>query len=111
MTQKYYLSNIHWGVIIFGICVLLMREDLNEPLVKLILWLSFFSGVLFPFAKKATEKVALRYSSSEDWTSGSFIETPMKNGLYAMFYLLIFIVTIPLSIIYGLYCLSNKKAM
>lgn len=110
MTKKYYLSNVHWGLIIFGIAVFLMREDFYDPRIKLLVVLSFVSALFFPFAKKAIETIALKYSTRESWTTGMYTETPMKNGLYAMFYMLIFIVTIPVAGFYLLYLASGKKA-
>lgn len=49
---KYYLKNIHWGLIIFGIAVYLTRDDFNEAKTKIFLVISFFNCLLFPFAKR-----------------------------------------------------------
>ncbi len=81
----YYLKNIHWGLIIYGIAVYLMRDNFNEPKVKVLLVIFFFNLLLFPFAKKRIERLVLKYSSRQCWTTGFYTETPMKSGVYAFF--------------------------
>lgn len=110
MDIKYYLRNVIYGLMIFGVGSYIIRNDTGEPVVRLLIGLSYVSSVFFPFAKKAIETVALKYSTIEDWTTGTYIETPMKSGLYAMYYMAIFAVTIPVAIIYLIYLVSTKKA-
>lgn len=110
MTQKYYLSNVHWGLIIFGIATYLLREDAHEVMIKFLIGIFFLSALLFPFAKKGVETFALKYTTHKSWTTGFYTETPAKNGIYAMFYMVIYAVTIPVAVIYLLYLASTKKA-
>jgi uncharacterized membrane protein len=106
---KYYLKNIHWGLIIFGIAVYLTRDDFNEAKTKIFLVISFFNCLLFPFAKRTTEMLALKYSTRESWSTGFYTETSMKNGVYAIYYMAVFIAAIPASVAYLLYLLTRKK--
>jgi hypothetical protein len=46
-------------------------------------------------AKQCIEQIALRYTRTEDWTTGIWMETPAKNGIYAMYYMLLFTIAIP----------------
>ncbi|WP_312315305.1 colicin E1 family microcin immunity protein [Atlantibacter sp.] len=110
MDIKYYVRNSIYGLIVFGIGVFILRNDTDVPVVRLLIALGFVSCLFFPFAKKAIETVALKYSTIEDWTTGAYIETPMKSGLYAMYYMVIFAVTIPIAIIYLIYLAATKKA-
>lgn len=75
----YYFRNIHWGLIIYFIAVYLMREDLDQPDVKVLLVILLINSLLFPFAKKAIEKLALKFSTRESWMTGFYTETPMKK--------------------------------
>lgn len=102
MNKKYYLNNLVWGVI--GFCVFgyiwVFRSDLSGwPLMGLVL-AALLSALLFPLAKKAVEDVALTYTDKKFWTTGFFVETPGKNGLYALFYFSCFVLSIPLAIMF-----------
>ncbi|ELY5941296.1 hypothetical protein SNN83_004470 [Cronobacter malonaticus] len=107
----YYFRNIHWGLIIYFIALYLMREDLDQPDVKMLLSILLINSLLFPFAKKAIEKLALKFSTRESWMTGFYTETPMKNGIYAIYYMVIFIVVIPVSVACLLYSLTRKKGV
>lgn len=106
----YYFRNIHWGLIIYLIAVYLMREDFDEPNGKVLLISLLINCLLFPFAKKAIEEVALKFSTRESWMTGVYVETPMKNGIYAIYYMAVFIAAFPVSVAYLLYSLTRKKA-
>ncbi|MBW7982893.1 colicin E1 family microcin immunity protein [Enterobacillus tribolii] len=60
-------------------------------------------GLLFPFACFGVEKIALNFTSKKFWTTGFFIDTPGKNGLWTLFYLFCFTFAIPLGGIYFLF--------
>ena len=107
---KYYLRNIHCGLIIYGIADNLMREDFNEQIVKIIMVNFFFNCMLFPFAKKTIETLALKYSTRESWETGFYTETSMKNSVYAIYYMAIFIAAIPVYVACLLYLFTRKKA-
>lgn len=109
MDLRYYLRNVIYGLMYFAILAFVLRNNVHEPVVRLIIILSFISTIFFPFAKKAVETVALKYSTTEDWTTGINVETPAKNGVYAIYYLLIFAVTIPVTVVYLIYLVSRKK--
>lgn len=109
MNRRYYLNNVIWGVI--GFCVFgyiwIFRSDVSGwPLMGLIL-AALLSAILFPLAKKAVEDVALAYTEKKFWSTGFFVESPGKNGLYALFYLSCFVLSVPLAIVF--ICFFCKK--
>ncbi|AEN65112.1 Colicin E1 (microcin) immunity protein [Enterobacter soli] len=109
MTLKYYLGNLCWGLVVFGIIAFGWHDELQTTTMKIFMVLAMLSGLIFPFAKKAIERIALKYSTREQWTTGFYTETPMKNGLYAFYFMLIFVVAIPVGVIYLLYLAISKK--
>ena len=110
MTLKYWLKSSLYGGLCFAITIYLLLERPQTALVQQLMVLALFSFLLFPFAKSAVERVVLRYTTREDWMTGMFIETPMKSGLYAMYYLALFAVSIPLGLIYLIFLALTKKA-
>ncbi|MGQ5716846.1 colicin E1 family microcin immunity protein [Enterobacter cloacae] len=110
MTLKYYLGNFYWGLVLFGIIAFVWHDEPQTTTMKTFLGLALLSGLIFPFAKRAIERIALKYSTTEQWTTGFYTETPMKNGLYAVYFMLIFVAAIPVGVIYLLYLAVSKKA-
>lgn len=97
--MKYYMKNIHWGLLVYLVLVFVLRDDFDNPLVRLFLIIGFISAFTFPVAKFFLEGVSLRYYSKEYWTKGLYTETPMKSGIYAMYYMFVFLMAIPICII------------
>ncbi|HIC2035988.1 colicin E1 family microcin immunity protein [Enterobacter soli] len=110
MTLKYYLGNLCLGLVVFGIIAFGWHDEPQTTAMRTLMGLGLLSGLIFPFAKKAIERIALKYSTREQWTTGFYTETPMKNGLYAVYFLLIFVVAIPVGAIYLLYLAVSRKA-
>ncbi|MFT4274707.1 MAG: colicin E1 family microcin immunity protein [Pantoea sp.] len=110
MSKTEYFKNLLWPVFIFSlISVNLSREP--ESLVWQIIWgVSVFNTFLYPFSKYAIERFALRFTSREYWHSGMWLDTPAKNPLYALYFILCFAVAIPVCIIYFLVNLTGKNA-
>ncbi|BCU57714.1 hypothetical protein ENKO_43080 (plasmid) [Enterobacter kobei] len=48
----YCFMNIHWGLITYFIAVYLIREDLDQPDVKVLIIILLINSQLFPFARK-----------------------------------------------------------
>lgn len=109
MNLRYYLRNVIYGLMCYVIIVFILRNDVHEPVVRLIIGFSFVNTIFFPFAKRAVETVALKYSTIDDWTKGANVETPAKNGVYAIYYMVIFAVTIPVAIIYLIYFFPQER--
>lgn len=109
MSKKYYIENLVWGVI--GFCVFgyvwFFGSDLSEGGRVGLIFASTLSALLFPFSKKYIEDLALSLTDEKFWKTGFFIETPGKNGLYALFYFFCFVFSIPLGVIF--ICVHCKK--
>lgn len=97
--MKYYAKNIHWGLLVYLVLVFVLRDDFDNPLARLFLVIGFISVFTFPVAKGFLENFSRRYYSKEYWTKGFYTETPMKNGIYAMYYMFVFFMSIPICII------------
>lgn len=110
MTLKYYLGNLCLGLVMFGIIAFGWHDEPQTTTMRTLMGLGLLSGLIFPFANKAIERIALKYSTRGQWTTGFYTETPMKNGLYAFYFMLIFVVSIPIGVIYLLYLAVSKKA-
>jgi len=109
MTLKDYLRHFIWGAVLFGIIVYTLWDKPRTETIEGLYLLAACCMLLFPFAKQCIEQIALRYTRTEDWTSGIWIETPAKNGIYAMYYMLLFTIAIPLGAGYVIYLAVSKK--
>ncbi len=56
------------------------------------------------------EKTALRFTTPEFWTTGLLTESPGKNGLYVIFYLVCMALATPVVAIYLFYSALKKVA-
>ncbi|WP_250216863.1 colicin E1 immunity protein [Escherichia coli] len=56
--------------------------------------------VLYPVAKWYIEDTALKFTRPDFWNSGFFADTPGKMGLLAVYTGTVFILSLPLSMIY-----------
>ena len=106
----YYIKNIFWGVLFF----IFMTYSWNSYDYKIStdhpLYIPIIINVfLFPFAKKAIESFALRFTSPESWSRGVWIDTPGKTGVMALFYLCCYVVAIPIGLPYAIYLFYLKK--
>lgn len=110
MNLKYYLHNFLPGLIIFGITVYILRDKPRTGLIQNLFVLATGCGLMFPFAKRCIEHIVLRYTRPEQWTTGLWGETSAKSGIYAMYYMLIFAIAIPLGTGYVIYMTLSKKA-
>jgi len=113
MTFGYYLKNVFIGLACFAIFVygFGFRSDILQGTeLQLFVAVTFASCLLFPFSRMAIEVFALKHTTRESWSTGIFMESPGKNGLYAFYFGFCFIVAIPIGIGYLVYLLALKKA-
>jgi hypothetical protein len=109
MTLKDYLNSFIPGFIMFGVMLYTLWDKPLTTLIQILYLLAVFCLLMFPFAKQCIERIALRYTRPEDWTTGVWVETPAKNGIYAMYYMLLFAIAIPLGAGYLIYLAINRK--
>lgn len=108
MTKAYFLKSLVWGILFCFLFSYLFYGDFTGNQLIGMIFVFGLSALLFPFARYLTEVIALRYTTREFWMRGLFVETPAKNGLYAIYFLACYILSIPLGII----CiLLNKTAL
>ncbi|WP_222618805.1 colicin E1 immunity protein [Serratia sp. JUb9] len=108
MGKKYYFKNLLNGLTTAIMLIIAMYFYPSFPMSYAVPVL-LSCALLMPFSKKMIEDIALRYTSEEFWNTGIFKDDIGKNGLYAMFYLLCFILAIPLGLIYILVSFSKKN--
>jgi hypothetical protein len=106
MNKGYYLKNLIIGLVIFSICVYILRSD-DNAIVYIVV--SGINAFLFPFAKKLVENTAFRYSSKKFWGSGP-LSTAAANGGYALLYGFYFMFSIPLGLIFIISFYIKKNA-
>lgn len=108
MTKAFYLKYVIYGSLWGCLAAYVYYSGFNHG-HSIGMYLIFaISALLFPLAKRLIEMVALKYTTREFWSRGLFVETPAKNGLYALYHMACFVVSIPLGL---LYLLLNKNAL
>uniref|UniRef100_UPI0015E7FE12 colicin E1 family microcin immunity protein n=1 Tax=Pectobacterium carotovorum TaxID=554 RepID=UPI0015E7FE12 len=60
----------------------------------------FLNAILFPFSKYIFESIVLKFTSKEFWNKGLFMETPARSGGELLYYLFVFLFSIPLFVIF-----------
>ena len=108
MTKAFYLKNLIYGLLWCCLAVYIYYSGFNQGHSFGVYFMFGLSAVLFPLAKRLIETLALKYITREFWTRFFFVETPAKNGLYALYHMACFIFSIPLGV---LFILLNKKAL
>ncbi|XKU41592.1 colicin E1 family microcin immunity protein [Pseudomonas [fluorescens] ATCC 17400] len=111
MEKSYYYNKLFWGVVCFSISTYLwcFKSGVNGYLLYGYMLLFCVCALLFPFSIKLVENIALTYTSKEFWTTGFFMESPAKNGAYAFFYMLCYVFSIPLSVVYFAHFMLKKR--
>lgn len=111
MEVKCYLKDLAWGVILFCSVLYVFYLEADKASYEFYGGLLFFglNALLFPFSKRGVESLVLRYTSRRFWTTGFFMESPAKNGAYALFYVLCFFFAIPFGVIYLVWFLLGKR--
>lgn len=99
MNRKYYFNNMWWGWVTGGY-MLYMSWDYDFK-YRLLFWcISLCGMVLYPVAKWYIEDTALKFTRPDFWNSGFFADTPGKMGLLAVYTGTVFLLSLPLSMIY-----------
>lgn len=112
MKIDYYLKNLMWGILFFGLSVYNYDWGSSVTIAPKLILHPIVSGIntlLFPFSKRLIENIALHYTTKEFWSRGLFMETSGKNGVYAVFYLFCFFFAIPLGLIYLIFSHFKKQ--
>ena len=109
MTLKYYFKNLLFGLLCLISSYIIWRDN-RGPVFLGILAASVISFLLFPFAKKAMENVALYLVPEDFWHKGAFIDIPQKSTLYIFYYILCFVIAVPVGLIYILHLLLKKRS-
>ncbi|ECZ5471043.1 colicin transporter [Salmonella enterica subsp. enterica serovar Oslo] len=110
MNKKFYLQNICWGWVMGGY-ILYMSWDYDFK-YRLLFWGISLSGmVLYPVAKWFIENIALKFTPRHFWNSGFFADTPGKMGLLAVYTGTVFILSLPLSLIYMLSVIIKRLSV
>ncbi|MBE8614795.1 colicin transporter [Morganella morganii] len=100
MNKKYYIKNMCWGWFI-GILFLYSCMESEHKYKYIILFISVVGIGLYPLAKWCVEWFFLKFTTREFWNSGFFMETPGKAGLLAIYYGSVFLLSIPITVIFS----------
>lgn len=96
MNKKYYIQNMCWGWFMGGFILYLSRG--NDVKYKMLFFTaSIFGSVLYPLSKWCVEWFFLKFTTREFWNS---IDTPGKAGMLAMYYGTVFLLSIPITVIF-----------
>ena len=110
MNRKYYFNNMWWGWVTGGY-MLYMSWDYDFK-YRLLFWcISLCGMVLYPVAKWYIEDTALKFTRPDFWNSGFFADTPGKMGLLAVYTGTVFILSLPLSMIYILSVIIKRLSV
>lgn len=110
LNRKYYFNNMWWGWVTGGY-MLYMSWDYDFK-YRLLFWcISLCGMVLYPVAKWYIEDTALKFTRPDFWNSGFFADTPGKMGLLAVYTGTVFILSLPLSMIYILSVIIKRLSV
>lgn len=107
MTKEYYLKNILLGFIWAAIFIFVWFDDKDK--ILLVSVFSIASAILFPFSRLFLEEVLSRFISDKFKANRSTKNTSAENGLFAIFYTITFVFTLPIIII-SLICKAVKSS-
>ncbi|EMT6574030.1 colicin E1 family microcin immunity protein [Providencia rettgeri] len=99
MNKKYYIQNMGWG---WFMGALLLYSYLGSELKykSLILFISVIGIIIYPFAKWAVESFFLMFTTREFWNRGLFMDTAGKAGGLAVYGGVVFLLSIPITLIF-----------
>lgn len=79
---------------------------------RLLFWCISLCGMfLYPVAKWYIEDTALKFTRPDFWNSSFFADTPGKMGLLAVYTGTVFILSLPLSMIYILSVIIKRLSV
>lgn len=108
MTKKYYFYNMFWGYFMSA-CIFYFSYGDHEPKIIALQIFGLASAILFPFSRYLIERVALVYTKKEFWETGFFKDGVPKTYLMTLYYIFIFMTSIPLGI-FSVF-IETKKAV
>ncbi|QHM74072.1 colicin E1 family microcin immunity protein [Mixta intestinalis] len=111
MTKSVYWKSQLWGIPCFLLSLYYVfrfheRFNLSTELCVIIAVLSL---ILYPFSKSGLEKLALQFTSREFWHRGLFVDTVGKNPICVLYYMLCFVIALPVGLIYLIIGLRRKR--
>lgn len=112
MSTAYFLKNlaIAAGLLILGLSVWFYKDPVTQDIHYGYLSAALLSTLLFPLSKKLIESFFLTFTTRSFWTTGLFTESPGKNGLYVMYYIVCMLLAIPVAGAYLMYVAIKKVA-
>lgn len=107
MTKSYYFKNVLIGFIWAAIFIFVWFDD-KEKIIFISVF-SLSSAILFPFSRLFLEKILSRLISERFKDNRSTKNTSAENGLFAVFYTITFVLTLPIVLI-SLICKTVKSS-
>lgn len=107
MNKKYYIHNMPFGCFMC-LCFFYLSWGDEFNYKYILLALSVSGLILYPISKWIVENLMLKFTTKEFWNRGIFMDTPGKMGGLAIYYGTIFLLSIPIIMIF-LFCLLIKK--
>lgn len=111
MTKSYYWKSQLWGIpcfLAFLYNAFKFHERFNLNIVICVI-IAILSLILYPCCKFGIEALALHFTSREFWHRGLFVETIGKNAIYVLYYMLCFLIALPVGLLYLIISLSKKR--
>lgn len=107
MNKKYYVRNMLFG---WFMCLCFFYfswgDEFNHK--HTLLAVSVSGLILYPIAKWIVESFILKFTTRDFWNRGVFIDTPGKMGGLAIYYGTVFLLSIPITVIF-VFCFFYKK--
>lgn len=109
MDLKYYLQNLLIGFVLSACFIFIWFND--KEWIYLISFFSIISAFLFPFSRRFLEMIALSFTKKEFWSKGIFVDTAPKSGLYALYYIFVFVFSLLFSVFYfvNVYIIGSRE--
>ncbi|MCO8049898.1 colicin transporter [Proteus penneri] len=107
ITKQYYIKNMYWGWFI-GALFLYSCLEYELKYESLILLISIAGIVLYPLAKWGIECFFLQFTTREFWNRGLFLDTAGKAGGLALYSFIVFLLSIPITMIFILFVLVKR---
>lgn len=99
MSKQYYIQNMCWGWF-FSLLNLYLSWNDNFKYKIILFFIAIAGFILYPFAKWSIEWFVLKFTTREFWNRGLFMDTPAKMGGLAIYYGTVFLLAIPITIIF-----------
>ncbi|WP_193016246.1 colicin E1 family microcin immunity protein [Proteus sp. FME41] len=107
VTKQYYINNMCWGWFI-GLCFLYLSWNDEFRYKNIYLIINIYGTIFFPVSKWAVESFFLGFTTREFWNRGLFSDTAGKAGGLALYSFIVFLLSIPITIIFILFVLVKR---